>query len=500
MKKIVSILICVIMTLSFIPFSSSADDVSSSFELTFVASSNVATRVTVRAVDRSGESFPVRCTKTTFDVNFDGDLKLSTIFAIATAGNYRLADVRYGSPDGPSIDYIAQRYRRGVQTVFFLSGIDYSSGRFTDQYNGEYVNAVDVVSSMSLFTHETPVYLIYDDRERNYPVIVQENGRADVILACDMSSDMFTEVSPGVTRRDVVLDEVSRFAERLLAHNAGSDVRVRVGLNCFGNSGKWDFPFFTKFSGAGGFEEYLEGQRAVDYGAGRNWEEALDDAWWKLDTGEDNGAERYVILISESTPTTRTTKGPYSYFGTLENYGAAATDPATGNMFYSRGYSTAGDEIYRMGVQRNLYPALVKAKALVREPRDHGGGAELRTVCVFDDSTLYPNFLKYYSDCDPLPAIGVPVAVDGCVYAADGDELASALEGLYDEISSFLPTPAPTVTPGDADGDGIVNLKDVYLMKKMIAGSAANTPGADVDGNGAVNMVDLYLLKKAVAG
>ena len=134
----------------------------------------------------------------------------------------------------------------------------------------------------------------------------------------------------------------------------------------------------------------------------------------------------------------------------------------------------------------------------MREPRYHGGGAELRTVCVFDDSTLYPNFLKYYSDCDPLPAIGVPVAVDGCVYAADGDELASALDGLYDEISSFLPTPAAVC--GDADGDGLVTVKDVAALKKILSSSGQTFPGADVDLDGVVTVKDLSALKGMLAG
>ncbi len=507
MKKLISILICIIMTLSFIPFSSSADDLSSIYELTFVASSNVATKVTVRAVNRSGEPFAVRCTKTTFDINFDGDLELSTIFPTVTADNDRLADVRYGSPDGPSIDYIAQRYRRGVQTLFFLSGIDYVSGRFTDQYDGDYVNGVDVVTSMSLFTHGTPVYLIYDNEERTYPVAHPREGRADVTILCDLSQGMDEEVSPGVTRRDVVLDKVSDFAEDLLALNGDSGNRVRIRLVGFGNAIDSNFVRFTKFSGEGGFASYLEDVRDSDFGVGRNWEGALCNAWTYYWMGYADIADRYVILISEGSPTCRSTKGNYSYFGAMENYGVPTTDPETDELYYSLGYTMAGEYQYTLGTCRNYFPALDYAKRLTRYPRYEGGGVDLRTICVFNDTANMLKSLKYCSGNDTFfhGAFddGVPSGVDGYTFAADGDELEAALSGIYGDIAPYVPAPeppSPTVIPGDSDGDGLVTMKDVAALKKILAASGQMLPGADVDGDEAVTVKDLTELKKMLAG
>ena len=57
---------------------------------------------------------------------------------------------------------------------------------------------------------------------------------------------------------------------------------------------------------------------------------------------------------------------------------------------------------------------------------------------------------------------------------------------------------------GDVNGDGDVNMKDVLLLRKIVAGveapDAATERRADVDGSGDVNMKDVLLLRKIVAG
>ena len=57
-------------------------------------------------------------------------------------------------------------------------------------------------------------------------------------------------------------------------------------------------------------------------------------------------------------------------------------------------------------------------------------------------------------------------------------------------------------TPGDADGDGDVTMKDVLLARKLIAGMDANADrnALDVDGDGDVTMKDVLLLRKFIAG
>ncbi len=59
-------------------------------------------------------------------------------------------------------------------------------------------------------------------------------------------------------------------------------------------------------------------------------------------------------------------------------------------------------------------------------------------------------------------------------------------------------------TAGDADGDGVVSMKDVLLLRRIVAGAVEPTEEgiafADVDGDGNVNMKDVLLLRKILAG
>ena len=506
MKKIISILICLIMTISVIPFASSADAVQSDFELTFAVSPNVGTKVTVHVVDRNGDPFPVTCSQTNFDINMDDAAGLEIIFPSFRITNnlkYNYAGAYYGSVDGPRISYIAQRYRKGVQNVFFLTDTQITQNVFTRQYNGDYYNAVDVVSSSTLYTHNVDIYVVYDTGETVYSVSHPRSGKADVVILCDMSRGMDAEVSAGVTRRDVVTQKVCDFAESLLAHNAGEEECVRVALVAFGNANYKDPPFFTEFEGAGGFAAYLESLRSVDFGAGRNWENALRTAWIYWRDKQENYADRYVILISEGSATCRRTKGSYSYFGAMENNGDPTVDPATGVSYYSLGYDTAGEDFYNLGLERNFWPALIHAKSLVRRPRRSGGGADLRTIQVFDDGVYMLDNLKYFSCHDSYDSDFGFGDVDGYTFAAGGDALETALDDLYNEIATYVPLPeppAPTVIPGDANGDGDVDIKDVYTLKKIVAGAAMITPGSDVDLDGSVDSKDVKALKAIVAG
>ena len=60
------------------------------------------------------------------------------------------------------------------------------------------------------------------------------------------------------------------------------------------------------------------------------------------------------------------------------------------------------------------------------------------------------------------------------------------------------------IVPGDVDGNGEVNMKDVLLLRKLIAGveaySTKYSKRADVNGDGDVNMKDVLQLRKILAG
>ena len=81
----------------------------------------------------------------------------------------------------------------------------------------------------------------------------------------------------------------------------------------------------------------------------------------------------------------------------------------------------------------------------------------------------------------------------GCVVRADEEALlADALAVIKSNVKS-----------GDLNDDGVINLKDTVLLKKLVAGVEIDffaALAADADGDGAVNVRDIKALKAAVAG
>ena len=58
--------------------------------------------------------------------------------------------------------------------------------------------------------------------------------------------------------------------------------------------------------------------------------------------------------------------------------------------------------------------------------------------------------------------------------------------------------------PGDANGDGDINMKDVLLIRRVIAGleeiDPENEMCADINGDGDVNMKDVLKIRRIIAG
>ena len=60
-----------------------------------------------------------------------------------------------------------------------------------------------------------------------------------------------------------------------------------------------------------------------------------------------------------------------------------------------------------------------------------------------------------------------------------------------------------TRTPGDSNGDGVLDLKDVVLMRRFLAGGwdvTVETDNMDVNGDGTVSLKDSTLLSRFLAG
>jgi len=56
------------------------------------------------------------------------------------------------------------------------------------------------------------------------------------------------------------------------------------------------------------------------------------------------------------------------------------------------------------------------------------------------------------------------------------------------------------VTPGDANGDGIINVLDITRVERAITGLDVETTGADANGDGVVNVLDITMIERMIAG
>jgi len=57
-----------------------------------------------------------------------------------------------------------------------------------------------------------------------------------------------------------------------------------------------------------------------------------------------------------------------------------------------------------------------------------------------------------------------------------------------------------TVTPGDANDDGVVNAQDITKVERIIAGLDAQTSGADANQDGNINALDITKVERIIAG
>jgi hypothetical protein len=56
------------------------------------------------------------------------------------------------------------------------------------------------------------------------------------------------------------------------------------------------------------------------------------------------------------------------------------------------------------------------------------------------------------------------------------------------------------VVPGDANGDGVVNIFDIIRVERIIVGLAVETPGADANQDGVVNVFDIIRIARIIVG
>jgi hypothetical protein len=67
------------------------------------------------------------------------------------------------------------------------------------------------------------------------------------------------------------------------------------------------------------------------------------------------------------------------------------------------------------------------------------------------------------------------------------------------EYASDSFTIQPTA-PGDANGDGTVNVLDITRVERVITSLDAETPGSDANGDGVINVLDITSIERIIAG
>ena len=131
-------------------------------------------------------------------------------------------------------------------------------------------------------------------------------------------------------------------------------------------------------------------------------------------------------------------------------------------------------------------------------------------VCFVDEMTLEDgaymyidniefNWVGEWADLAEKPFIGYPNGTS----CEESDLDLGAIETDPQTEPSEQPTGSGDVIIGDANGDGVVNMKDVLILRKVLAGTAVEgyvEAAADATRDGAVNMKDVLQLRKFVAG
>ena len=130
-------------------------------------------------------------------------------------------------------------------------------------------------------------------------------------------------------------------------------------------------------------------------------------------------------------------------------------------------------------------------------------------VCFVDENTLADGAYMYVDNIE-FNWIGEWAEVDGAFIGypngtpCEESDLEMGTMETDPSQSETEPSTDPTgvATLGDANGDGNVNMKDVLVLRKHLAGIAVelNMAACDMNGDGNVNMKDVLVLRKQLAG
>jgi uncharacterized protein YegL len=149
---------------------------------------------------------------------------------------------------------------------------------------------------------------------------------------------------------------IHSLAEQLLANNTDDPDRVRLSLVTFANYAT------TRVTGTSNLQTFQTAVNSLTADGGTNWEDGLHDAN-EIVTRE--GADVYVIFVSDGNPTYRNTQGDYYNYEDKEHgsppnvyYGSGYSDNNGKNYNYAKDQAiaivNAGKELFCIGVFGNV--------------------------------------------------------------------------------------------------------------------------------------------------
>ncbi len=129
---------------------------------------------------------------------------------------------------------------------------------------------------------------------------------------------------------------------------------------------------------------------------------------------------------------------------------------------------------------------------------------------------MYPETFYAFSECTSLADItfegAVPPAIDSyafntvtaTAYYPGGAAWTEDVRQNYGGILTWIESSANSGIPGDADGNGAVNILDVMTIINIITSQLEPTDSqrkaADLTGDGAVNIFDAMMLINRITG
>lgn len=171
--------------------------------------------------------------------------------------------------------------------------------------------------------------------------------------------------------------------------------------------------------------------------------------------------------------------------------GATLTIDGVLSAYSHNGLSISGNIILNETGILNIYNAEVSASASIT----NNGIIDVTDTMSFDGSSCYSGngfILVYdtYGNDSPFSQLPGLEPSSFCVdYQAD-----------FNNPYWLLQLEEASTTPGDVNGDGVVNVLDLVRLQKFLSGDDVSIVDADFNGDGVINVLDLLRLKKFLAG